>query len=308
MDFIMMVGLPGAGKTTKAHELAVEYNAKVYSSDDIRKELYGDSRIQDNHQHVFDTMRNRIKQDLAEGKSVIHDATNISYKKRMALLQEVKKYNPNTACYLIIKPYDKCLEDNALRQYPVPENVMKSMLSRFWIPQEYEGWNEIHVGFTHQCCGENPLSKALESTFEYDQENKYHALPLGEHMLETKNILKNIARLDVNNDKDIILATAALFHDIGKPFTKTFITKKGQPTEDARYYGHANVGAYMFLTLSRDDDVPLWAMLEACNFIQWHMMPYNLEANGGCAKFINLVGQEFYNRLMLLHVADRAAH
>ena len=36
---IMMVGLSGSGKTKKAYELAKQYNAKVLSSDEFRKNI-----------------------------------------------------------------------------------------------------------------------------------------------------------------------------------------------------------------------------------------------------------------------------
>ena len=40
--FIMMCGLVASGKSTKAKELAKEYNATIYSSDALREEMFGD--------------------------------------------------------------------------------------------------------------------------------------------------------------------------------------------------------------------------------------------------------------------------
>ena len=34
---IMLIGIPGSGKTTYSKELSIKYNAKVISSDKVRK-------------------------------------------------------------------------------------------------------------------------------------------------------------------------------------------------------------------------------------------------------------------------------
>jgi predicted kinase len=88
---IMMVGLPGSGKSTKAQELSKEYNAVIHSSDKIREELFGTMDTQDGNDLVFQTLHKRVKSDLRDGKNVIYDACNISYKRRMTFLQEIKK-------------------------------------------------------------------------------------------------------------------------------------------------------------------------------------------------------------------------
>lgn len=85
--FIQMVGIPGSGKTIKAVELAKEHNAILLSSDAIRAELTGDSSDQTVNDKVFELMFKRTVVALAEGKSVVYDATNINYKRRKGLLQ-----------------------------------------------------------------------------------------------------------------------------------------------------------------------------------------------------------------------------
>lgn len=49
-------------------------------------------------------------------------------------------------------------------------------------------------------------------------------------------------------------------------------------------------------------------LLLRANYIQWHMQPFFIETEKARNKFINLVGQEFYDDLMLLHQADILAH
>ena len=48
--FLMMVGLVGSGKSTKAQELSKEYDATIFSSDALREELYGNIDDQEHNQ------------------------------------------------------------------------------------------------------------------------------------------------------------------------------------------------------------------------------------------------------------------
>ena len=67
--FIMMVGLPGSGKSRQAEQLAEVHNANIHSSDAIREELSGDVNNQDINNLVFKTLHTRIKEDLRNGQS-----------------------------------------------------------------------------------------------------------------------------------------------------------------------------------------------------------------------------------------------
>ena len=60
----MLIGIPGSGKSTASQKLSEIYNAPIYSSDDIRKELYGDASVQDNPKKVFDILHKRIIEGL----------------------------------------------------------------------------------------------------------------------------------------------------------------------------------------------------------------------------------------------------
>jgi predicted kinase len=83
----MLIGLPGAGKSTLARRLAVIHNpSTIVSSDEIRKHLYGDEAIQGNPAQVFRQARSNLLAALKAGRSVIYDATNINQRfRRMAI-------------------------------------------------------------------------------------------------------------------------------------------------------------------------------------------------------------------------------
>lgn len=135
----MFVGLPGSGKSYYTRKLMKKTGASVHSSDDIRKELYGDERIQGDGNAVFNILHSRVKEDLREGKSTIYDACNISYKRRMAFLQELNNIPCKKVCIFVATPFEKCLENNAKREQYVPVEAIKNMLKHFDTPSYFEG-------------------------------------------------------------------------------------------------------------------------------------------------------------------------
>ena len=88
-EFLMLVGLPGSGKSTYIKKY-FNQNLRVHSSDAIRAELSGDENNQNINAKVFEVLHNRVKEDLRNGISCVYDATNISYKRRKAFLDELK--------------------------------------------------------------------------------------------------------------------------------------------------------------------------------------------------------------------------
>ena len=129
-NFYMMVGLPGSGKTTFAHN--IEKGAIVISSDIIRKELWGSEEKQGDNKIVFEELEKRVMENLAADKSVVYDATNIKAKKRKDFLYRLRKIpNVNTVCMLMSVPYEQCLERNNERGRVVPEEVIKKMTNLY---------------------------------------------------------------------------------------------------------------------------------------------------------------------------------
>jgi len=298
----MMVGLPGSGKSTYAKELSIKENAIVYASDNLRGELFENEDIQNRNNELFTELHKRIKQDLSEGKNVIYDATNISYKRRKAFLEEIKKFNTYKICCLKATPYDKCLEQNENRGRFVPEHIIKKMYLNFDIPAYFEGWDEIQIHYTDNTNGNwNELFARLD---KIDQDNPNHTFPIGIHCKSCatwvcSDSIQNHIPLDEN------ILKAAMLHDIGKEFTKQFKNYKGEVTDIAHYYHHENISAYDALFYLRGIECD--SILDICQLIRYHMQPFFINTEKAKQKFINLVGQEFYDRLMILHEADKKA-
>lgn len=122
--FIMMVGLPYSGKSYYAEKLSKEYGAVVHSSDAIRAEILGDVQDQNNNGKVFEVLHRRVYDDLSNGKSVIYDATNINYKRRMDAIQRLKRIPCEKVCYLMATPFSECVERSKCRERVVPYEVL----------------------------------------------------------------------------------------------------------------------------------------------------------------------------------------
>ena len=300
---IMMVGLPASGKSTYAQCIADTEDAIIHSSDNLRKELFGDVNEQDKNNELFKELHNRIKSDLKTGKNVIYDACNISYKRRKAFLDELKKINCKKICCLIATPYEKCLEQDQKRNRIVPEHVIKRMYLHFDVPAGFEGWDHVHIVYNDSNKYQRNISDLLNKLSLISQDNPHHTLSIGEHCrVCARNVCKIFKERMIFDEK---LIYAAWLHDIGKEFTKQFKNYKGEDTDIAHYYHHENVSAYNALFYLRNDDFTCFdSILDICQLIRWHMKPFLIETEKAKNKFINLAGQDFYDKLMILHEAD----
>ena len=298
--FIMLVGLPASGKSTKAQNLAEECNAILFSSDALREELFGDVNHQDNNQELFVELHRRIKNCLKDGRSAIYDACNISYKRRMAFISELKNIPCEKICIVMATPYEECLKRNKERERNVPEYVIEKMYRTFDIPWDYEGWDDILVLYNGpEPCYGHPLN-FYNQYKHFKQDNTHHTLTLGQHCMDTCAAL---------NDTSKELKTAGLLHDCGKPFCKTFANSKGEVTEQAHYYNHEHVGSYC--SLFYGDHYERTNPIYIATLIRWHMQPYFWEKDNNEKqhnKYRKLWGENLYEDIMKLHAADKAAH
>lgn len=295
----LMIGLPASGKSTLAEQIAKSEDAEIVSSDNIRKELYGDENIQGDNNKVFRILQERIINGLKNNRNMIYDATNISYKTRMAFLQRLNKLEVKKIAVMVATPYEDCLIRNAQRERKVPEEVIKRMYYNFYVPQYFEGFNDIQI--IHNEFLPIKWDELLEK-MDISQDNPHHSLSILEHCKKTQELLNKEELRWYTKD-------VGLLHDIGKLEIKTFINSKGETTDTAHYYNHEKVGAYISC-LNIDG---LWQMgvvdtIERAKLIQWHMLPWTKMSEKTEQKYKKLLGENFWNDLMILHKADEEAH
>jgi predicted kinase len=315
-EFLMLVGLPGSGKSTYIKKY-FNQNLRVHSSDDIREELSGDVNNQDINKQVFELLHKRVKEDLRNGISCVYDATNISWKRRKAFLEELNSIDCWKVCHIIATPFEVCLEQNRQRDRKVPYEVIERMYKNFDIPWWNEGWDDIEVWYEDKDykCAYGNWAEFIEHTMSINQDSKWHTETLGVHCNKCYEYVKekedNVSALIWNE-----LRIASALHDCGKPFTQTYKDSKGNDSEYAHYYNHENVGSYnsLFYCDTKDE---YYDRLSVAALIRWHMVLHffkdweqktvdKYEREFTEHKFLKEM--EFYKALKLLHEGDKNAH
>ena len=322
---VVTVGLPSSGKTSWVDDFIGENQGQaidVISSDRIREEIFNDIEDQNHNGEVFDLMKRRTKESLSQGHVVIYEATNISSKRRRALLKELNKYYDKAICLFKYKRVAACQIDNEKRDREVPSNVIDRMYRNFEIPHKSEGFDEIIVDFDEKTNlylsnkskgGIGFLKDELLAIETYDdyksllcqlglnqcidmpQDSKWHTLSLSKHMYFCFRAVREYHWHDIN------LVIASMLHDISKPNVRT----EDKDQKYAHYYGHENASAYDVIDiLLRYVRIDIEDILEIAWLIGNHM---KLKNNIDKDKFSNIIGYDDYLRLEALDNADNSA-
>lgn len=314
--FIMLIGLPGSGKSTYATRYKSKYpNTAVVSSDEIREELFGDVNDQTHNGEVFTTMLNRTREFLKADIDVIYDATNINRKRRTNLLKELPDDTVKIAVIFAVA-FELCREQNENRSRQVPYEVLERMYKSFQVPSHGEGFNKIEIEGSptyKEEIARRQIAEIENLAKNCSQDNSHHRFTIGEHCLHTwAHSLDIIKCENLSFSKAFILSQACRYHDIGKWFCKHFYNAKGEHTNEAHYYNHENVGAYIYLstmyatpTLFGIEEYHQIILIIA-NLIANHMVFWTDE--GTINKRKQLYTEEFWQLLEWVHECDMNAH
>ena len=283
---ILLVGIPGSGKTTYAKQYVDKEPMVVHlSSDSIRKELYGDESIQGNPSEVFSLMQQRAVGALNDGMDVLYDATNVTRKDRSSIIGICPRF-AKIECHIIWAPIEECIIHDANRDRTVGKEVIDRMLKRFQAPYYDEGIDEIKV-IKPKDFDEVRYIATCMNNMKIPHDNPHHTLSVYDHCIEASHIIG-----DVSHDP----LYAAAIHDVGKPYVKSFTDSKGNPCEVAHYYQHQCVGAWLSYGLD------VIAIPKIAWLISTHMDPF--------------LNTKYYHNLPLclkrdidiLHKADLESH
>lgn len=122
---IIMCGISGSGKSTKAKELKEEYNAVIISTDEIRQKVFKDVNDQKHNKEVFRIAYDEINIFIELSYNVIFDATNIKFSSIKELKKNIENWNDiNKILYIIDTPIDKAIKQNNARDRVVPTEVI----------------------------------------------------------------------------------------------------------------------------------------------------------------------------------------
>jgi len=130
LEIVVLVGIPGSGKTTRA------------------RNLYP------NHRRInLDTLKSRNREDeeiansLSNGRDIIIDNTNATKKSRSKYVQLAKLYGVSVKVVYLQCPLELALERNASREGKerVPDNAVRFYNKILQPPKPEEGFDRIEV-------------------------------------------------------------------------------------------------------------------------------------------------------------------
>jgi predicted kinase len=314
MKLIVMVGIPGSGKSYNAEQIARKENATIVASDQVRKQLYGDESIQGKPQDVFNVVYKTVDKLLSEGKSVILDATNIKRKKRINLLKKYKDVYKE--CYYVNTPLELCIKRDEGRKKKVGEEVITRFYKQLEIPLAGEGFDKVNiihnkleypidkesfVNLISKCPSYEELFDTLKDVkifadvYGLNQENPYHKHMLCEHIYNTYQYINEF----YDEEDKLLLQVVALLHDIGKPICKRYREVKGYHT----YYGHefvsSQIACHFLKELGFDDKF----VMDAVSLIQLHMF-IHFGGPDASSKIYHWIGEDLLSKLYIFKDAD----
>lgn len=136
---ILLVGLPGSGKSTWARDRRLP----TLSSDDIRGLLADDVTNQSIHRHVFATIRYLLRQRLEIGRPVTCiDATHLTPRERRPYFR-IPGCRVEAVFFDV--PVEICQQRNGQRPRVVPSDVIGKMAARLVPPSKREGFSRVVV-------------------------------------------------------------------------------------------------------------------------------------------------------------------
>ena len=139
---ILLVGLPGSGKSTYAARL----RWPVISSDHLRSLIADDATDQSVHGPVFDAVRYLLRKRLEVGRPLTCiDATHLTPRERRPYFRIAERYGCQVEAVFFDLPVEICQERNRKRDRVVPQQAIERMALKLVAPTVEEGFSRITV-------------------------------------------------------------------------------------------------------------------------------------------------------------------
>jgi len=145
----VLVGMPGSGKTSfyrarlTCKEASPLCGAVRVSLDDFRKQCTGQEYITGFEPFVKMWADVTIPYLLAQGESVVVDATNLSRGIREKLLRDADWAGVRAVCWFIDTPRTEAWTRNSNRDRFVPPEAFSGMWDRFEVPSPEEDFDRM---------------------------------------------------------------------------------------------------------------------------------------------------------------------
>jgi predicted kinase len=143
---IVLVGLPGSGKSTWADSQGI----RALSSDALRGWLADDETDQTIHARVFNALRYLLRHRLAIGRPVsCIDATNLTPEERRPYIDIARWYGCDAEAVFFDVPVEVCRARNSRRARVVPDEALDRMAAKLVPPTLEEGFSRVVVAPLH---------------------------------------------------------------------------------------------------------------------------------------------------------------
>ena len=154
-ELIVLVGLPGVGKSTIIRQIIQNNPDKTYhvaSTDDILDAIAKERGLtySDVHQSEFKNanrkMREGVAGAIARRESVIWDQTNVGADKRKGIVQQFPRDYNKIAVVVTAdeEVHNQRLQARAEKEGKrIPKHVIDDMRKRYEVPTRGEGFNDV---------------------------------------------------------------------------------------------------------------------------------------------------------------------
>jgi predicted kinase len=143
---VLLVGLPGSGKSTWVQSKVTPGVSGALSSDALRALLADDPNNQNIHARVFRVMRELLKHRLELKRPVTYiDATNLTPKERRPYIKLADLFDGEIEAVFFDVPMEECKRRNQGRGRIVPDEVIGMMAERLVAPDVAEGFLRVTV-------------------------------------------------------------------------------------------------------------------------------------------------------------------
>ncbi len=132
-NLIILIGLPGSGKTTLAKKIESRGYVRL-CADDLRECLWGDASDQSHGGWIFFILERGLATLLSEGKNVVWDNTSLNQKARKKVTEIAHDHGCNVTMVYMDTSLEQCIHRQQFRERKVPEDVIRSMNDRMTVP------------------------------------------------------------------------------------------------------------------------------------------------------------------------------